>query len=96
MALVKTTVSEPDYPKAVTPVTPSPGIAEPPMVHGKPLSKYELEKDRRIHVSGIMQAVASSSVLAPFVMKQEDFAKVVIEESRKLLKAAQEFVEKGW
>lgn len=65
---------------------------DPPMKYGKPLGAYELETDRRIHVSGIMQAVISSPVLAPFVFKQEDFARVVEEETRKLLAVAQKII----
>lgn len=66
-----------------------------PTKYGKPLGAYELETDRRIHVSGLMQAVAASPALVPFILKQEDYSKVVIEETRKLLKAAHELVEKG-
>lgn len=108
MAMVKkgdnqAPAAEPKVPVGITTKTPSAPVekhggvtcGESPTKYGKPLGWYELETDKRIHVSGLMQAVAASPALVPFVLKQEDYSKVVVEETKKLLKAAQELIERG-
>lgn len=69
------------------------GVECRPVHYGKPMSDYEIERDRRIHISGILQAVASSSAIMPFVLRVEDFSKIVEQETRKLLKVAQTLVD---
>ncbi len=64
-----------------------------PFSHGREMSDYDIERDRRIHISGIVQAVASSPAIVPFIMKEEDYSRVVEDQSRKLLAIAQRLVE---
>lgn len=102
MPMVKKPASQVNTPPAVVTET-APNVPllvgvfpqETPTKYGKPLGRYELETDRRIHISGIMQAVAASPALVPFILKREDYSKVVVEETKNLLKAAQEIIEKG-
>jgi hypothetical protein len=64
-----------------------------PKAWGRDLSEYEVEKDKRIRVSGIVQAVANSPAIVPFVLNQNDYATVVKEEARKIMAVANELVE---
>lgn len=60
---------------------------------GRPLSPYDIERDRRIHVSGLLQAIISSPSITPFVLQQEHFMPVVEQELRKALALAQRIVK---
>lgn len=62
--------------------------------YGRPLSAYEAEKDIRIHVSGILQAVASSPALAAFSTSPDEYLENVKKLTVDLLGFAQEEVTK--
>lgn len=57
-----------------------------PTKYGKPLGEYELQQDRRIFVSGLMQAVIQAPLVSASCESREDFVKLVGEITKDLIK----------
>lgn len=64
-----------------------------PTKYGKPMSEYEVLQDKRIHVSGLLQAVISSPVLVGLADNADDLVELAKDITTKLVKAAKEIVE---
>jgi len=74
-----------------SPVSPATSPAK--VAYGRPLSPYEEEKDRRIHVSGILQALIHSQAVSSFSATKEEFSENVKALTKEFLAFAQELVE---
>jgi hypothetical protein len=56
---------------AVEESKPAPSVAEKPVAFGRELSSYELVKDKRIGVAGVVQALMQSTAYLPQIELME-------------------------
>lgn len=91
-----TTPQQPPAP-AVTSAEPAPTqapVTNGRTQYGRPLSAYEAEKDVRIHVSGVLQAVISSPALAALSTSQAEYVENVKAVTAAMLDFAAEEITK--
>lgn len=87
VATKKATYSAPATKPAATPAD------DGPKAYGRALSAYELEKDVRIGVQGVLQSVLSSPILPIIVQPGDDAVAVIEDHARKLLNVVDKLVK---
>lgn len=85
---------QPEQPKATVSST-SKSYSGKPMAYGREMSAYELEKDKRIGVQGIVQSIVLSPLTPAFVLKAEDLAPYVEKRAKELLAVTQNLVKES-
>lgn len=80
-------------PLSTTPVHYGAAKTASKMAYGRPLSAYEEEKDRRIHISGVLQAVIHSPAVSALSSTKAEFVENVKSLTKEFLAFAQEEVK---
>lgn len=90
-------VQEKPVAKAEEPKSTRTGVKKVPVAFGRELSDYEILKDKRIGVAGIMQALIQSPLYMPQVELMQDAAavdKFIVEKAEFFLDAVKRLSEK--